>query len=201
MVATLHAYDVVPLTGKRAFRYTLAFRDLVDDVQIKRRWFDDVEDDAGADDAAHGEGFVVMSFAGDLAAFVSLSINRAKQGPEARAFLKQMLNLGPEEMREKEFYVFPWNGDAKVDLGVTVDTDAAACIERFESHRNDDRHTEWSKDDTPLQVDVNVDFFGRWEHDAAVLTSRDTLKLTLGPGVPMEYEHDHRAMPNKRRDV
>ena len=194
MAHTLQAYDVVPLTGKRAFRYTLAFRDLVDDVQIKRRWFDDIEDDDGVDDAADGEGFVVMSFVGDLADFVSLSINRAKQGPEARAFLKQMLKLGPEEMREKEFYVFPWNGNAKFDLGVTVDTDAAACLERFESHRRDDRDTEWSKDDTPLQVDVDVDFFGRWEHDAAVLTSRDTLKLTLGPGVPMEVFDGYAAI-------
>lgn len=173
MTATIHAHDVIPLTGERTFQYTVKLADLIDNIEITEAFLRDVDD-----------WFMVLSLPKAIGRFVRLfPAGPHKGGADARRYVGDVLKVPAAALTVNDFYVVMLSKNKDLNMGVRVDTDKAACLEQIEEHRK--QHNRQSVA-AGMTVTINVDIFAMDPEQKRVVTSRNELTLMLTPITPME---------------
>ncbi len=181
MTATIHAHDVIPLTGERTFQYTVKLADLIDNIEITEGFLRDIDD-----------WFMVLSLPKAIGRFVRLfPAGPHKGGADARRYVGDVLKVPAAALTANDFYVVMLSKNKDLNMGVRVDTDKAACLEQIEEHRK--QHNRQSVA-AGMPVTINVDIFAMDPEQKRVVTSRNELTLMLTPITPMEIFDGYSAI-------
>ena len=181
MTATIHAHDVIPLTGKRNFKYTVKLADLVDNIEITERSLGDVDD-----------WFMVLSLPKTLGRFIRiLPAGPYRGGADARRYVGDTLKVSAAALTANDFYVVMLSKNKGLDMELSVDTDSSACLEQIEEFRKQHGRQPIT---VGMPVTINVDIFAMDPEEQRVLTSRNELTLILTPITPMEAFDGYSAL-------
>ena len=95
MTATIHAHDVIPLTGDRTFTYTVKLADLVDNIEITEKFLREVDD-----------WFMVLSLPKQFGRFITLKPQGPHRGgADARRYVGDTLRVPAAVLSANDFYV------------------------------------------------------------------------------------------------
>ena len=119
MTASIHAHGVIPRTGLRKYKFTIANADLLDNVQVTPAFV-----------ATSNQWFLVVSLPRELGKFIRVVPEKShKGGAEARKYVGQFLRVPPSVLQAKEFVVVAMQGAADLDIDVEVVTDHPKVVE------------------------------------------------------------------------
>lgn len=181
MTATIHAHDVIPLTGDRTFTYTVKLADLVDNIEVTEKFLREVDD-----------WFMVLSLPKQLGRFITLKPQGPHRGgADARRYVGDTLRVPAAVLSANDFYVVMLSKNKGLDMGLTVKTDSPDCLGQIEAFRKEHGRQVLA---AGMPVTINVDIFAMDPEEKRVVTSRNELMLILTPVTPMETFDGYSAL-------
>lgn len=167
MAASIRAHDVIPRTGRRMYKFTIAAKDCVDGVQLTTDVLKGL-----------GDWFMVLSLAKGFN-FIELRPKEPhKSGPEARRYVGEVLKVPSAQLQARDFIVVKLAGQKNLDLSVTVDTDSPVLIEKARQLRTEAGRGGFVPG---ARVPFTIDVFAIDPETRAVLSSRVDATLSLEP--------------------
>lgn len=168
MTASIHAHGVIPRTGLRKYKFTIANADLLDNVQVTPAFV-----------ATSNQWFLVVSLPRELGKFIRVVPEKShKGGAEARKYVGQFLRVPPSVLQAKEFVVVAMQGAADLDIDVEVDTDHPKVVEKAQQMK---AAPKGGAAQLGAPVTLDIDVFAVDPETKAVLSSRVDARLILSP--------------------